>query len=264
MSAPAPPPAPPTPLDTAADRTATVKSASSSATAAAAANATADSDVVNGLRVELRNLYESLAEKNDLLLLRERDVRELDSSVQFLRNEYDRMRNRVLHNSVIKDATTTTTSPHANQQSAAANDAATTCHSDDDEVLGLLQKLTERDVLIEELSAKCLRLTHDLAYVQRNSIAKDERIRELQTEMDKFRQIIRPLTEAAAASARHKSTDSGTDEWRTPLADMLPRGGGGGGSEARVKRQAISAEPLAIQSMKELRAGADVIPKSSL
>lgn len=264
MSVPSPPQPRPTPLD-ADHRKSTGGAVAVKCASSVTGGAADDCDaVVTGLRRELADLYASLAEKNDLLLLRERDVRELDSSVQFLRTEYDRMRNRVVHSIANKSVTATASvasATHVNQLQAAKDASA-----DDSEVLGLLRKLTERDVLIEELSAKCLRLTHDLAYVQRNSIAKDERIRELQTEMDKFRQIIRPLTEAAAASARHKSTDSGTDEWRTPLADLLPRGSGGGGvgGEARVKRQAISAEPVAVKSMKELRAGPGVIPKSSL
>lgn len=213
--------------------------------------------VVTGLRCELRHLYESLAEKNELLLQRERDIRDRDASVRFLRTEFERMRVRQQDNTNVNQKPPTPTDCDRNAATTAAAPPA------DLDAGQLRDRLAERDATVKELSAKCLRLSHDLAYVQRSSLAKDERMREMQTEMDKFRQILRPLTQAMLASngrdsqtSRHVSTDS-MDEWRTPLL-------GGGGEAARVKRLAISAEPITMKAMKERGVAAQAVPKSSL
>lgn len=52
---------------------------------------TLDETILN-LRCELRTLYESLSEKNNHLMILERDVRERDSSIKFLRNEFHKLR----------------------------------------------------------------------------------------------------------------------------------------------------------------------------
>lgn len=203
--------------------------------------------LVLNLRCELRNLYESLAEKNDQLLLLERDVRERDASVKFLRTEFHKVRElnstQQARNAVVETPIVTNKSTNGTEESVA----------------DLQIKITERDALIKELSDKCIRLSHDLTFVQRKSFVKDDRIRELQNEIDKFRQIVRPLTQAMFE--RTRSTDS-FDEWgaigpgveSTRVLPLL--------AEPRMKRQAISAEPLS--TMAGMEGDLVKIPKSSL
>lgn len=247
-------------------------SSSSSSTATTKTTPSPDA-IVTGLRCELRHLYESLTEKNELLLQRERDIRDRDASVRFLRTEFERMRakqqkqdNTHVNQNRPQEREIDEKKPVGNATEL-ATDVAAVAHGLD--AIELRDKIAERDASVQELSAKCLRLTHDLAYVQRSSLAKDERIREMQTEMDKFRQILRPLTQAMLGNngkdiggcggyGRNVSTDS-MDEWRTPL---LGGSGGGGGEAARVKRLAISAEPITMKAMKER--GVATVPKSSL
>lgn len=208
------------------------------------------------LRCELRNLYESLAEKNDQLLLLERDVRERDASVKFLRTEFHKVRElnstqQARNVAAVVMATTVTPISDGNKS---------TMNGIIEQSVGDLQlRLTDRDALVKELSDKCIRLSHDLTYVQRKSFAKDDRIRELQNEIDKFRQIVRPLTQAMFE--RTRSTDS-FDEWGATVPGVestrvLPLL-----AEPRMKRQAISAEPLS--AMAGLEGDLVKIPKSSL
>lgn len=211
-------------------------------------------ELVVNLRCELRNLYESLAEKNDQLLLLERDVRERDASVKFLRTEFHKVRELNSTQQARDVAAVASAAPIGD-----GNKSASSSNGIEQSVADLQIRLTDRDALVKELSDKCIRLSHDLTYVQRKSFAKDDRIRELQNEIDKFRQIVRPLTQAMFE--RSRSTDS-FDEWgatgpgveSTRVLPLL--------AEPRMKRQAISAEPLS--AMAGLEGDLIKIPKSSL
>lgn len=202
---------------------------------------TLDETILN-LRCELRTLYESLSEKNNHLMLLERDVRERDSSIKFLRNEFHKLREQQCLDKRVD-------SPNDDEQS---NEIV----SEKPETISELNKaLNDRDSLIKELSEKIIRLSHDLTYVQRKSFAKDDKIIELQNEIDKFRQVVRPLTQAIL---ERKRSDSFV-EWNSPGVEstrILPL------SESRIKRQAISAEPLS--SMAGMDGELVKVPKSSL
>lgn len=204
---------------------------------------TLDETILN-LRCELRTLYESLSEKNNQLMLLERDVRERDSSIKFLRNEFHKLRE---HQCLDKKADC----PN-DDDDGQSNDVV----SEQPESISELKKaLSDRDSLIKELSEKIIRLSHDLTYVQRKSFAKDDKIIELQNEIDKFRQVVRPLTQAIM---ERKRSDSFV-EWNTPGVEstrILPL------SEGRIKRQAISAEPLS--QMAGMDGELVKVPKSSL
>ncbi|KAJ6646394.1 cGMP-dependent protein kinase, isozyme 2 forms cD4/T1/T3A/T3B, partial [Pseudolycoriella hygida] len=205
---------------------------------------TLDETVLN-LRCELRTLYESLSEKNNHLMLLERYVRERDLSIKRLRNEFHKLRE---HQCLDKKVD----SQNDDIDSKQSNDIV----SEKPESISELKKaLNERDALIKELSEKIIRLSHDLSYVQRKSFAKDDKIIELQNEIDKFRQVVRPLTQAIF---ERKRSDSFV-EWITPGVEstrILPM------SEGRIKRQAISAEPLS--GMGGMDGELVKVPKSSL
>lgn len=207
-------------------------------------------EIIINLRCELRMLYESLSEKNDQLILLERDVRERDASIKFLRNEFYKLRED--HNS--RDSTPT------NKDDANRDADSTTANNNikngqiEPIPSDLQLHVKERDALIKELSEKIIRLSHDLTYVQRKSLAKDDRIVELQNEIDKFRQVVRPLTQALFERKRSDSYDEyspGIESSR--IFSVL---------EPRIKRQAISAEPLS--SLADMEGALMKIPKTSL
>lgn len=102
-------------------------------------------------------------------------------------------------------------------------------------------------------------LCSSIARLQQECANKDQTVTELQNELDKFRQVVRPLTqvflqhtaegiEAAAAVAAHSGMES---------TRMIATG-----SEPRMKRQGFSAEPLSdlVDADSELLK----IPKSEL
>lgn len=203
-------------------------------------------EVVRNLRCELRSLYESLAEKNEQMLLMERDVRERDASIKFLRSEFQKVREQ--------NSTT-----HTNQLPPPRKIVENGCADVSETNEELLRKLKAHDALIKELSEKCIRLTHDMTYVQRKSFAKDDRIRELQNEIDKFRQVVRPLTQAMFERKRSDSYDEWASGGLSPGVEstrVLPL------NEPRMKRQAISAEPLS--ALAGMEGELVKIPKSSL
>lgn len=211
------------------------------------------------LRCELRGLYESLAEKNDQLLLLERDVRERDGSIKFLRSEFYKMREEQSTNHKNKlsedNVVDSTTNEEGMECWPQKNNVVS--NGDGAKLLGELQrKNKELNMLVTELSAKCIRLTHDLTYVQRKSFAKDDKIRELQNEIDKFRQVVRPLTQAMFERKRSDTYDEWSAAPGIESTRVLPL------TEPRIKRQAISAEPLS--AMAGMEGELVKIPKSSL
>lgn len=203
---------------------------------------TLDETILN-LRCELRTLYESLSEKNNHLMLLERDVRERDSSIKFLRNEFHKLREQQCLDKKIDVH-------HDGEQS---DDIVS---EKPESISELKQALSERDALIKELSEKIIRLSHDLTYVQRKSFAKDDKIIELQNEIDKFRQVVRPLTQAILERKRSDSFVEWNSSPGVESTRILPL------SEGRIKRQAISAEPLS--NMAGMEGELVKVPKSSL
>lgn len=204
---------------------------------------TLDETILN-LRCELRTLYESLSEKNNHLMLLERDVRERDSSIKFLRNEFHKLREQQCLDK----------KPNASTDDDQQSDDIV---GEQPESISELKKaLSERDSLIKELSEKIIRLSHDLTYVQRKSFAKDDKIIELQNEIDKFRQVVRPLTQAILERKRSDSFVEWTSSPGVESTRVLPL------SEGRIKRQAISAEPLS--NMAGMDGELVKVPKSSL
>lgn len=135
-------------------------------------------DTVTSLRKELQVLYESLKDKNEQLLCLEKDVRDRDISIKYLKNEFKKLKDSVApscatcHKVVIK-----------NDQNGEKVQP--------DEIVTKLQKdLKDREGLIKELNAKIIRLSDNLIFVQKESLSKDDRIDDMQREIDKFRQVV--------------------------------------------------------------------------
>lgn len=136
-------------------------------------------DTVVSLRRELRNLYDSLKDKNDQLALLEKDVRDRDISIRFLSSEFKKFKEM--------------NKPTANDL-LPSKKLDKTCSSDivgDDLVMKLQKEIKERDFVIKELNHKIIRLSENMSSCQEESNSKDEKLRDLQNELDKFRQVVR-------------------------------------------------------------------------
>lgn len=135
-------------------------------------------DTVTSLRQELQMLYESLKDKNEQLLCFEKDVRDRDVSIKYLKNEYKKLKDSIApscltcHKKITK------------------NDETGDKSQPDDIVNNLQKNLKDREGLIKELNAKIIRLSDNLIFVQKESLSKDDRNEEMQREVDKFRQVV--------------------------------------------------------------------------
>lgn len=143
-------------------------------------------DTITSLRKELQVLYECLKDKNEQLLCFEKDVRDRDISIQYLKNEYKKLKDSIAptcstcHKIVLKP-----------DQNGKRQEQSTQKDAQPDDILIKMQKdLKDREGLIKELNKKIIRLSDNLVYVQKESLAKDDRMEEMQRENDKFRQVV--------------------------------------------------------------------------
>lgn len=218
------------------------------------------------LREEIQQLYKSLQNKNEELVTLEKAIVQRDMS------------------SVIKKGSQrqigddSSTGGAANVQSFSSNiecdpmakQNAIACERSDSSLRAVhasnIETIREQNETIKELNEKVIRLSRHLNYVQRNLQTKEERIVECQNEIDKFRQIVRPITQKMFT----RKKCSCADEWNdciSGIGDWSP------GIEStrvlavaapRMKRQAISAEPLSSMVRISQEDGLIRIPKSSL
>lgn len=142
-------------------------------------------DTVTSLRQELQVLYESLKDKNEQLLIFERDVRDRDISIKYLKNEYKKLKDSqfcsTCHKLVLK----------ISDQNGKSDEQKASIDSQPDDILVKMRKdLKDREGLIKELNKKIIRLSDNLIFVQKESLAKDDRIDDMQREIDKFRQVV--------------------------------------------------------------------------
>ncbi|KFB43052.1 cgmp-dependent protein kinase [Anopheles sinensis] len=212
-------------------------------------------DTVVALRRELRTVYETLREQNEKLVDLEKDVRDRDISIRYLKNEYRKLKEYYQSNK--SDLSV----PPNFALNGAGNKENKMLHGEQgaanvDDLLQKLQKeLKEKDQLVRELNQKVIRLSNNLIFVQKESLSKDDRLDELQNEIDKFRQVVRPITKAMIEKRCSEDTFDG---WSPGVENtrVLPV------TETRIKRQAISAEPLS--SLAGMQGDLIKIPKSSL
>lgn len=237
-----------------------------------------DDATVLSLREELQLLYKSLQHKNDELIALERIILERDTTINGLTKECQRVKSggggiqTMKRNSggggggmtaMPKSFSSNIESDRMAKQSEIASersDSSLIPKTSD------VQLIREQNETIKELNEKVLRLSRNLNLVQRNLESKDERIIELQTEIDKFRQIVRPITQAMVGQRKCNCMEewnnclSGIGDWSPGIEStrILPV------NEPRIKRQAISAEPLSALAQISEEDGLVRIPKSSL
>lgn len=143
-------------------------------------------DTVLSLRRELREVYETLREKNEQLVQLEKDVRDRDISIRYLKNEFKKLKD---YYSCSKSDLSIPPSFNLNGNGKSAGDGGSL-----EDLLQKVQKeCKEKDLQIRELNQKVIRLSNNLIYVQKESLSKDDRIDELQNEIDKFRQVVSNL-----------------------------------------------------------------------
>lgn len=225
---------------------------------------------VLSLREELQLLYKSLQHKNDELIALERIILERDTTINGLNKECQRLGSggvgaarRNSANAPKSFSSNIETDRMAKQSEIASerSDASSTVKTSDVELI------REQNETIKELNEKILRLSRNLNIVQKNLEAREDRIFELQMEIDKFRQVVRPITQAMVGQQgkcncmeEWNNCISGIGDWSPGIEStrVLPV------SEPRIKRQAISAEPLSALAQISEEDGLVRIPKSSL
>ncbi|ETN59764.1 cGMP-dependent protein kinase [Anopheles darlingi] len=222
-------------------------------------------DTVVALRRELRTVYETLREQNEKLVDLEKDVRDRDISIRYLKNEYRKLKEYYQCSksdlSVPPNFALNGAGGGGGGGGGVANKENMMLreHLGSASVEDLLQKLQkelkEKEAMVRELNQKVIRLSNNLIYVQKESLSKDDRLDELQNEIDKFRQVVRPITKAMIEKRCSEDT---FDAWSPGVENtrILPV------TETRIKRQAISAEPLS--SLAGMQGDLIKIPKSSL
>lgn len=232
-------------------------------------------DTVTSLRQELSGLYDSLKDKNEELLCLEKDVRDRDMSIKYLKNEFKKLKNSLAPNC----PTCNKKILRPSDQNGNSSEHKTSSEAQPDEILTKFQKdLKDRECLIKELNKKIIRLSDNLIFVQKESLAKDDRLDEMQREVDKFRQVVnshytfvpwfsipkmktnlkvRPFTKAMVEQRNNQDNlfhmhNPGVENTRVTLAT----------EPSRLKRTAISAEPLS--QMQGAENDLVKIPKTSM
>lgn len=213
-------------------------------------------ETIFSLRCELRTLYDSLSDKNEQLLLAERDIRDRDISIRFLKSEFKKLLEQQKRDSA---ALKTMKQQQQQQQTltVAGNGSPTVSSSKrsshevveehlrgKDATEKLQQEIKDRDTVILELNQKVIKLSENVSNLQEDLNHKTDRVVNLQTEIDKFRQVVRPLTrhmietKRMAGGLEMEVLSAGVESSRLlPVATT---------SEPRMKRTAISAEPLSL------------------
>ncbi|KAL9706662.1 hypothetical protein quinque_010180 [Culex quinquefasciatus] len=196
-------------------------------------------DTVLSLRRELREVYETLREKNEQLVDLEKDVRDRDISIRYPNNEYRKPKEYYQSNK-----SDLSVPPNFKLNGGGKADENGTGNLED-----LLQKLQkevkEKDLQIRELNQKVIRLSNNLIYVQKESLSKDDRIDELQNEIDKFRQVVRPITKAPHREALlgghvRRQWSPGADEH--PARNCCRRWPGMQGDLIKIPKTSLSRE----------------------
>jgi SMC interacting uncharacterized protein involved in chromosome segregation len=140
-------------------------------------NIVALEDTIASLKCELRLLYETMKDKNEYVCKLEKEVRDRDISIRYLKSEYKKLKDSMPATPVGKDKA----HPNGEHVNGANGDV----------MLKLEKALKERDHMIRELKQKVLRVSDNLSFVQRESLLKDAKIKDLQHDNDKFRQVVR-------------------------------------------------------------------------
>lgn len=235
-------------------------------------------ETIFSLRCELRTLYDSLSDKNEQLLLAERDIRDRDISIRFLKSEFKKLLEQQKKDSAALKAicekqanacrcgggATNCDMAKSQEPQYSATSGKRNSHEVVEEHLRgkdatekLQYEIKERDYVILELNQKVIKLTEDVSNLQEELNMKSDRVVDLQKEIDKFRQVVRPLTRHMIETKR-KACDLEVHSHGVESSQLLPVAT----TEPRMKRTAISAEPLSL--LAGMNDDLPKIPKSAL
>lgn len=236
-----------------------------------------DDATVLSLREELQLLYKTLQHKNDELIALERIILERDTTInglnkRLLSGDGVSVVGGVRGCQIVKRNSGAAPKSFSSkiESDRLAKQSETASERSDASLIKKfsdVELICEQNETIEELNEKVLRLSRNLNVIQRTLEAREERIIEMQAEVDKFRQIVRPITKAMVGQQRKcncmdewNECISGIGDWSPGIEStrVLPV------SEPRMKRQAISAEPLSALAQISEDDGLVRIPKSSL
>jgi cGMP-dependent protein kinase len=195
-------------------------------------------DTIASLRQELQVCYESLKDKNEHLLCLEKDLRDRDVTIKYLKGEYKKLKDSILPTQSKTCQQCFKTVKQDDVKNISNDNHANESHPDT--ILNKLQKdLKDRESIIKELNRKVVRLSDNLIFVQKESLSKDDTIEEMQHEIDKFRQVIRPFTKQIIEQRKNE------DEFFNAISPGVENTRVFSTNEtSRLKRTAISAEPL--------------------
>lgn len=173
-------------------------------------------DTVLSLRRELREVYETLREKNEQLVQLDKDVRDRDISIRYLKNEFKKLKD--YYQNTKSDLSIP---PNINLNGNSKEDSGSSLED-------LLQKVQkeckEKDLQIRELNQKVIRLSNNLIYVQKESLSKDDRIDVFQNEIDKFRQVVSICRELSTETCHYMVSFSGPSHYQGNDGETLLRG----------------------------------------
>lgn len=141
-------------------------------------------DTVASLRQELQMLYESLKNKNEQLLCLEKDLRDRDMSMKYLKEEYKKVKDTL-------STFTCKTCPNCMKLVKDTTDGIDKTDLQSEIALTKMQKeLRDRENALKELNRKVVRLSDNLIFVQKESLSKDDRMEEMSRQLDKFREVV--------------------------------------------------------------------------
>lgn len=139
-------------------------------------------DIIISLRQELQLLYESLRDKNQELISLEKDMKDRDMTIKYLRAEF-----RKLKASTCSEPDECTS---CLKKIKPTEDNSVHEEQPEEVLLKLQRELKDRESVIKEMNRKIVRLSDNLIFVQKESLAKDDKVEELQLQVDKFRQVV--------------------------------------------------------------------------
>lgn len=129
---------------------------------------------VISLRCELRVLYESLKNKNEQLLVLEKELFDREARIKLFEEQFKKLAdNPALGGEIVKKFSEIKVN-----------------HNMEEVHIKHQKEIAERDLIIKELNQKIMRLSENVTAIQRESNKKNERISELQNQIDRFRHVV--------------------------------------------------------------------------
>lgn len=210
-------------------------------------------ETIFSLRCELRSLYDSLSDKNEQLLLAERDIRDRDISIRFMKSEFKKLlevqkKDAAMIKSLKQQIPNPSSSPPVVNNGTSSSAKRNSHEMVEEHLRGkdatekLQAEVRERDYVIMELNQKVIKLSEEVSNLQEELNMKSDRVISLQNEIDKFRQVVRPLTRHMIETKRKAGAELEVHSPGMESSRLLPVAT----TEPRMKRTAISAEPLSM------------------